>query len=82
MRDPKTHAKVRELRLEALYKAANQALADNERERSHRLLDLAERINATALDENGRVEWMYYAWTVPPHWRHTVIIPDTEEGAS
>lgn len=81
MRDPKTHAKVRELRREALYKASTQALANNDRKRRRRLLDLADRINATALDENGRVEWRYCTWSAPPHWRRTEIISDTEEEA-
>lgn len=81
MRDPKTHAKVLELRREALYKASTQALANNDLKRHHRLLDLAGGIDATAFDEGGLVEWRYCSWGTPPYWRHTKIIPDTEEEA-
>lgn len=81
MRDPKTHSKVIAVRREAVYKAANQALSNNDFKRYRRLHDLASEIAAAAFDEDGRIVWEYIAWTVPPHWRHTEIIPDTKEEA-
>lgn len=79
MRDPKAHAKVIEIRRQALYKEATQALAENDYRRRARLLDLADGIPRAAFTEDGRVEWSYATWTEPPHWRRTEIIPDTEE---
>lgn len=82
MRDPKTHAKVLARRANALYEARNAVPRASHWGRWRRLVNLSGLVEGAISDHHHRTGWIYHQWTTPPHWRHTTIIPDTEETAS
>ncbi|MEL0525958.1 hypothetical protein, partial [Neisseria gonorrhoeae] len=59
-----------------------KSASDTDSERWSRLAALAVLILATIEANREDTEWEYITWTVPPHWRHTEVIPDTEENES
>lgn len=79
MRDPKTHAKVLAQRGNTVLGALVAVHGSGGSDREERFEDLLGRIENDRRDWQRRTGWYYDHLSNPPSWRHTEIIPDTEE---
>lgn len=77
MRDPKTHSKVLALRRRNIYNDWRVSGSPRWSLRKDRLWRLVLRLNRAASHHEQATGWYYNLRTRA--WRHTTIIPDTEE---